>query len=114
MSFEPHDYLRHILAEVEYLLDQSRMLTYERFVADQTLRRAFVRSLEIIGEAVKNLPTEFRISHPEVAWRPMAQMRDRLIHSYFGVDYQLVWGVVSEKLPELKRSIQRIIDSQQA
>ncbi len=114
MSFEPHDYLRHILAEVEYLLDQSLTLTYERFVADQTLRRAFVRSLEIIGEAVKNLPAEFRASHPEVAWRPMAQMRDRLIHSYFGVDYQLVWDVVFKKLPELKRSIQQIIDSQQA
>lgn len=56
MSFEPHDYLRHIRAEVEYLLDQRRILTYERFVADQTLRRAFVRSLEIIGEGVKNLP----------------------------------------------------------
>ena len=62
----------------------------EGFVADQTLRRAFVRSLEIIGEAVKNLPTEFRVSHSEVAWRSMAQMPDRLIHSYFGVDYQLV------------------------
>lgn len=87
MSFEPRDYLRHILAEVEYLLDQSRTLTYERFAADETLRRAFVRSLEIIGEAVKNLPDEFRASHPEVAWCPIAQMRDRLIHGYFGVDY---------------------------
>ncbi len=72
-----------------------------------------MRSLEIIGEAVKNLPDEFRASHPEVAWRPIVQMRDRLIHGYLGVDYQLVWNVVSEKLPELKRSIQRIIDSQQ-
>jgi uncharacterized protein with HEPN domain len=91
-----------------------RPLTYERFAADETLRRAFVRSLEIIGEAVKNLPDEFRASHPEVAWRPIAQMRDRLIHGYFGVDYQLVWDVVHEKLPELKCSIQRIIDSHQA
>ena len=66
MSFEPRDYLRHILVEVEYLLDQSQTLTYERFAADETLRRAFVRSLEIIGEAVKNLPEEFRASHPEV------------------------------------------------
>jgi uncharacterized protein with HEPN domain len=111
MSFEPRDYLRHILVEVDYLLDNSQTLAYERFVADETLRRAFVRSLEIIGEAVKNLPEEFRISHPEVQWRPIAQMRDRLIHGYFGVDYQLVWDVVCEKLPELKRSIQRIIDS---
>lgn len=66
MSFEPRDYLRHILLEVEYLLDQRQTLTYERFVADETLRRAFVRSLEMIGEAVKNLPEEFRASHPEV------------------------------------------------
>ena len=58
------------------------------------MRRAFVRSLEIIGEAVKNLPEEFRASHPEVEWRPIAQMRDRLIHGYYGVDYQLVWDVV--------------------
>jgi uncharacterized protein with HEPN domain len=61
MFFEPRDYLRHILVEVEYLLNQSQTLTYERFAADETLRRAFVRSLEIIGEAVKNLPDEYRI-----------------------------------------------------
>jgi uncharacterized protein with HEPN domain len=60
MSFEPRDYLRHILVEVEYPLDQSQTLTHERFAADETLRRAFVHSLEIIGEAVKNLPEEFR------------------------------------------------------
>jgi uncharacterized protein with HEPN domain len=70
--------------------------------------------LEVIGEAVKNLFEEFRSSHPEVEWRSIAWMRDRLIHGYFGVDYQLVWDVVHEKLPELKRSIQQIIDSQQA
>jgi len=94
MSFEPRDYLRHILVEVEYLLDQSQGLSFERFAADETLRRAFVRSLEVIGEAVKNLPEEFRAAHSEVEWRPIARMRDRLIHGYFGVDYQLVWDVV--------------------
>ena len=69
-----------------------------------------MRSLEIIGEAVKNLPEKFRVSHSEIDWRPMAQMRDRLIHGYFGVDYQLVWDVVQEKLPQLKRNIQSILD----
>ncbi len=113
MSFEPRDYLRHILVEVDYLLDRSRGLSFERFSEDETLRRAFVRSLEIIGEAVKNLPEEFRTTHTDVEWRPMARMRDRLIHSYFGVDYQLVWDVVTEKLPELKRHIRRLIDSEQ-
>ena len=61
--------------------------------ADETPWRAFVRSLEVIGEAVKSLPEEFLESHPEVDWRPIARMRDRLIHGYFGVDYQLVWDV---------------------
>ena len=56
MSFEPRDYLRHIFIEVEYLLNQSQGLSFEHFEADETLRRAFVRSLEVIGEAVKNLP----------------------------------------------------------
>jgi uncharacterized protein with HEPN domain len=109
MSFEPRDYLRHILLEAEYLLDQSQGLSFERFAADETLRRAFVRSLKVIGEAVKNLPEEFRASHPEVDWRSIARMRDRLIHGYFGVDYELVWDVVQEKLPELKRNIQSIL-----
>jgi uncharacterized protein with HEPN domain len=110
MSFEPRDYLRHILVEVEYLLDHTQGLSFERFAADETLRRAFVRSLEVIGEAVKNLPEEFHALHPEVEWRLIARMRDRLIHGYFGVDYQLVWDVVQEKVPELKRNIQSITD----
>jgi uncharacterized protein with HEPN domain len=113
MSFQPRDYLRHILVEVECLLAQSECLSFGRFAADETLRRAFVRNLEVIGEAVKNLPAEFRGSHSEVGWRSIARMRDRLIHGYFGVHYQLVWAVVQEKLPELKRNVQSMIDKLQ-
>lgn len=113
MSFEPLDYLRHIIVEVDYLLDQSQGLSFERFMANETLRRAFVRSLEVIGEAVKNLPEEFRDMHSEIEWRPIARMRDRLIHGYFGVDHQIVWDVVQGKLPQLKHHIQRIIDLRQ-
>jgi uncharacterized protein with HEPN domain len=66
MSFEPRDYLRHILVEAEYLIGQSAALNFEEFVANETLRRAFVRSLEIIGEAAKKVPGEFRSQYPTV------------------------------------------------
>jgi uncharacterized protein with HEPN domain len=67
MSFEPRDYLQHIAAEADYLLDRSTSLTFDTFSQDQTLRRAFVRSLEIIGEASKKVPEEFRARHPQVS-----------------------------------------------
>lgn len=111
MSFEPREYLRHMLAEADYLIGQSEGLTFERFEADETLRRAFVRSLEVIGEAVKQLPAELREQHREVEWGQIARLRDRLIHGYFGIDYQIVWDIVDNKIPPLRRNIIRIIDS---
>ena len=103
MSFEPRDYLGHIL--------ESAGLTFEDFAGDETLTRAFVRSLEIIGEAAKKVPEEFRAAHPSVEWRAMAGMRDRLIHGYFGVDLELVWDVVSTRVPVLRSEISAILDA---
>jgi uncharacterized protein with HEPN domain len=111
MSFEPRDYLKHILVETTYLVDRSRDVTIEAFMADETLRRAFVRSLEIIGEAAKKVPEDFRTAHPDVEWRAMAGMRDRLIHDYFGVDFELVWDVVRNRIPELRRQIAAILEA---
>jgi uncharacterized protein with HEPN domain len=81
------------------------------FLDDETLKRAFVRSLEIIGEAVKQIPEVFRLRYPEVEWRKMAGTRDRLIHNYLGVDYELVWDIVAKKIPKLMIAMQHIVES---
>jgi uncharacterized protein with HEPN domain len=111
MSFEPREYLRHILAEADYLIGRSAGLSLEAFESDETLRRAFARSLEVIGEAAKKLPDEYRAMHPQVEWRAMTGMRDRLIHAYFGTDYVLVWDVVVHKIPTLRRQVAEILDT---
>jgi len=109
MSFEPRDYLRHIQVEADYLVDASTGLSYEAFAADETRCRAFVRSLEVIGEAAKKIPEDFRNAHTEVEWRAMAGMRDRLIHQYFGVDLELVWDVVQTRIPTLRTRISSLL-----
>lgn len=109
MSKSPKEYLKHILDETDYLIRSSENLEEGKFSRDETLQKAFVRSLEIIGEAIKNLPQEFRESHNEINWKPLAGMRDKLIHGYFGVDYEIVWDVVKNEIPKLKQQIKDIL-----
>ncbi len=77
---------------------------------DEKAKRAFVRSLEIIGEASKNIPLEFKEKHMGVEWKEMARMRDRLIHHYFGVDYFIVWNTAEENIPILIEQITTLIN----
>ena len=102
--------LNHIQKEAIYLEKSTQLLAKDTFLADEHLSRAFLRSLEIIGEATKKLPLAFRQAYPQVQWKNMAGLRDKLIHDYFGVDYDLIWDILTENIPELSKNITLIID----
>ena len=106
MSKEPVEYLKHIRDESSYILSViTPDKTKDDFLADETLKRAVIRSLEIIGEATKKIPADFKVKWSTIQWKNMAGMRDRLIHDYMGVNYSIVWDVVKNKIPELYEQI---------
>ena len=111
MSLSPHEYIHHILDEIDYILTQISGLDYDSFVKNPTLMRAFVRSLEIIGEASKKLPEDVKRVQSDIEWRKLTGMRDRLIHDYFGVDYTIVWDVATTKLPDLRSKLRTLLEA---
>ena len=87
----------------------SENLLLKDFLEDETLKRAVVRSLEIIGEATKKIPADIKIKYNTIQWKNMAGMRDRLIHDYFGVNYSIVWDVMKNKIPDLHIQISEVL-----
>jgi len=103
-------YLHDILSACESVGTFTAGMDFEAFRKDDKTASAVIRKFEVIGEATKQLPDEFRQAHPEIPWKEMAGMRDRLIHFYFGVDHRLVWQTVTDRLPRLSRQIRHILE----
>ncbi len=113
MSKEPIEYLKHIRDESLFILSViDNNISKDDFLRDETLKRAVIRSLEIIGEATKKIPADFKVKRDSIKWKNMAGMRDRLIHDYMGVNYSIVWDVVKNKIPELHEQIIGVIEKE--
>lgn len=110
MSPRTDEYLDHILIETAYILSNSAKVNKADFLKDETLKRAYVRSPEIIGEATKQLPDTLREKYSAVDWRGIAGMRDRLVHAYFGIDYDIVWDVIADEVPLLDAVVKKILE----
>ena len=110
MSKSDIEFLNHIKKECEYLLKSSTNFSEDDFYKDETLQSAFTRSLEIIGEASKRVNLDFKLKYNSVAWSDMARTRDKIIHHYDGVDYELIWDIVKTNIPELQHQLEQIIN----
>jgi uncharacterized protein with HEPN domain len=93
--------VRHILIETNFILQYVSGKTKDDVIRDEVLCRAIVRSIEIIGEASKKVDDEFKAKHNHIEWKKMAGARDKLIHDYFGIDYDIVWDILKNKIPDL-------------
>jgi len=87
-------------------------LTYKDFLQDRKTQDAVVRNFEVIGEASKNISAGFKAKYPDILWKTIAGLRDKLIHFYFGIDYKIVWNITKKELPKLKKQINSILKSE--
>ena len=101
-------FLEDILESIKAIEDFSKVMKKEDLLSDRLKQSAIVREIEIIGEAVKNIPDSFTSKHPKIPWGKIAGMRDIVTHRYFRVDLDAVWNVIKKDLPVLKKQIQKI------
>lgn len=103
-------FIKDILEYMDRAEEYVNGYDFNSFIEDSKTCDSVLRCLEVIGEATKNVPDELRKSHPSVPWRDMAGMRDKVIHGYYVVDYEMVWLVVKEDIPEIRPKILKVIE----
>jgi uncharacterized protein with HEPN domain len=104
------DYLEDILVAVREVLVFTQGMTFDQFAVDRKTVNAVIRSLEVMGEAAKKIPESFRRRYPEIPWRRMAAMRDKVIHEYFGVDLKILWLTAQGDIPLLEPVLNRMVE----
>jgi len=109
MKKDVNIFLLHIFDNIKAIEKFTKDFDYDDFIKDEKTIYAVVRAVEIMGEAVKNIPMEFRDKHKEIEWKKIAGTRDKLIHEYFGVDLKLTFKIVKEDIPELKEKMSRLL-----
>ena len=111
MKSVPEVFLKHIKDSIEDIENYTKDMEVRSFLAHENVmvQDAVVRKIEIIGEATRNLSNEFKQKYPDIPWIDIMDMRNNLIHEYFGVDLELVWEVVKKDIPELKTHIEKIL-----
>lgn len=109
MNKDPIIFIEHIIDSIKNIEYFMKKVSKESFFENKEKQSAVIRQIEIIGEAVKNLPSEFKDNNPNIPWKDIVGMRDKLMHHYFGVDLKIVWKTVKEDIPKLKKQIQNIM-----
>lgn len=110
---DPKLYLKDILEAMSAIEKFVEGVDFERFKIDDEKSSAVIRKFEIIGEATKKLPKNIKKLNPQIPWKEMAGFRDKLIHFYFGIKYELVWHTIKERMPQIKPLIQEILEDLQ-
>ncbi len=109
MSRRDRDYLSDIREAIQRIITYTSNMSFEQFLNDRKTQDAVVRNLEVIGEAAKNLSDHMRGTYNQIPWKELVGVRDKMIHHYFGINYEIVWTIATKELPDLRSQIEDLL-----